>query len=428
MFVGVGASRVRDLFAQAKKNTPSIIFVDEIDAVGRQRGAGLGGGHDEREQTLNALLVEMDGFDADTTVIVIAATNRPDILDPALLRPGRFDRQITVDKPDLNGRKDILEIHAKGKKIKKGVDLDLIARRTPGFTGADLANIINEGALLAARRDKKEITLSEIEESVERVVAGPQRKSRIMSDKEKEIVAYHEVGHALVAVNVEESDPVHKISILPRGFALGYTLQLPEEDTFLISREKMLSQMQILLGGRIAEELIFGEITSGASNDIERVTELAKNFVCKYGMSNKLGTRKYGLESGPIFLGRKMTEQSIDYSDHIAKEIDEEINQLIDDAYDCATKILKKHKKVLVAVSKILLDKEVIDGTEFLDLVKNAGKHSIKKESDKKDVKSKPVAKKPARAVKKTTAKKKIDKDEPSDLPVSLDQPIDQVT
>ena len=428
MFVGVGASRVRDLFAQAKKNTPSIIFVDEIDAVGRQRGAGLGGGHDEREQTLNALLVEMDGFDADTTVIVIAATNRPDILDPALLRPGRFDRQITVDKPDLNGRKDILEIHAKGKKIKKGVDLELIARRTPGFTGADLANIINEGALLAARRDKKEITLSEIEESVERVVAGPQRKSRIMSDKEKEIVAYHEVGHALVAVNVEESDPVHKISILPRGFALGYTLQLPEEDTFLISREKMLSQMQILLGGRIAEELIFGEITSGASNDIERVTELAKNFVCKYGMSNKLGTRKYGLDSGPIFLGRKMTEQSIDYSDHIAKEIDAEINQLIDDAYDCATKILKKHKKVLVAVSKILLDKEVIDGTEFLDLIKNAGKHSIKKESDKKDVKSKPVAKKPARAVKKTTAKKKNDNDAPLDLPVSLDQPIDQVT
>ena len=305
MFVGVGASRVRDLFSQAKKNTPSIIFVDEIDAVGRQRGAGLGGGHDEREQTLNALLVEMDGFDADTTVIVIAATNRPDILDPALLRPGRFDRQITVDKPDLKGRKEILEIHAKGKKIEKGVDLELIARRTPGFTGADLANIINEGALLAARRDKKEITLSEIEESVERVVAGPQRKSRIMSDKEKEIVAYHETGHALVAVNVEESDPVHKISILPRGFALGYTLQLPEEDTFLISREKMLSQMQILLGGRIAEELIFDEITSGASNDIERVTDLAKNFVCKYGMSDKLGARKYGLDSGPVFLGRK---------------------------------------------------------------------------------------------------------------------------
>ena len=393
MFVGVGASRVRDLFSQAKKNTPSIIFVDEIDAVGRQRGAGLGGGHDEREQTLNALLVEMDGFDADTTVIVIAATNRPDILDPALLRPGRFDRQITVDKPDLNGRKEILEIHATGKKIEKDVDLEIIARRTPGFTGADLANIINEGALLAARRDKKEITLSEIEESVERVVAGPQRKSRIMSEKEKEIVAYHETGHALVAVNVEESDPVHKISILPRGFALGYTLQLPEEDTFLISREKMLSQMQILLGGRIAEELTFNEITSGASNDIERVTELAKNFVCKYGMSEKLGARKYGLDSGPVFLGRKMSEQSQDYSDHIAKEIDHEINQLIDEAYDGATKILKKHKKALVGISKILLDQEVIDGPEFIDLIKQykSGKVSAvkvkkKKSSDKKGV------------------------------------------
>jgi cell division protease FtsH len=427
MFVGVGASRVRDLFAQAKKNTPAIIFVDEIDAVGRQRGAGLGGGHDEREQTLNALLVEMDGFDADTTVIVIAATNRPDILDPALLRPGRFDRQITVDKPDLNGRKDILEIHAKGKKIQKGVDLELIARRTPGFTGADLANIINEAALLAARRDKKEITLSEIEESVERVVAGPQRKSRIMSDKEKEIVAYHEVGHALVAVNVEESDPVHKISILPRGFALGYTLQLPEEDTFLISREKMLSQMQILLGGRIAENLIFGEITSGASNDIERVTELAKNFVCKYGMSDKLGARKYGLESGPIFLGRKMTESSIDYSDHIAKEIDSEINQLIDQAVASATKILKKHKKVLIEVSKILLEKEVIDGAEFLDLIQNSGKSSVN-ESDKKNSASKHVTKKLAIAKKKTPTKKKTDTNKTQELPVSLDQPIDQVT
>ena len=369
MFVGVGASRVRDLFSQAKKNTPAIIFVDEIDAVGRQRGAGLGGGHDEREQTLNALLVEMDGFGADTTVIVIAATNRPDILDPALLRPGRFDRQITVDKPDLKGRNDILNIHAKGKKIKKDVNLEIIARRTPGFTGADLANIINEAALLAARRDKKEISLSEIEESVERVVAGPQRKSRIMSEKEKEIVAYHETGHALVAVNVDSTDPVHKISILPRGFALGYTLQLPEEDKFLISREHILSQLKILLGGRIAEEIIFGEITSGASNDIERITDLAKNFVCKYGMSDKLGARRYGLENGPVFLGRKMSEQSQDYSDFTAKEIDEEINLLIKDAYDGATKILKKYRTTLVEVSKILLEKEVIEGAEFLELV-----------------------------------------------------------
>ena len=430
MFVGVGASRVRDLFSQAKKNTPSIIFVDEIDAVGRQRGAGLGGGHDEREQTLNALLVEMDGFDADTTVIVIAATNRPDILDPALLRPGRFDRQITVDKPDLKGRKEILEIHAKGKKIEKGVDLELIARRTPGFTGADLANIINEGALLAARRDKKEITLSEIEESVERVVAGPQRKSRIMSDKEKEIVAYHETGHALVAVNVEESDPVHKISILPRGFALGYTLQLPEEDTFLISREKMLSQMQILLGGRIAEELIFDEITSGASNDIERVTDLAKNFVCKYGMSDKLGARKYGLDSGPVFLGRKMTEQSQDYSDHIAKEIDHEINQLIDEAYEGATKILKKHKKALVGISKILLDQEVIDGPEFVELITQykSGKVTAVKVKNtvsvsKKRSPKKSLPKQPTADVKKTT--KKVSKNNDSGIPIN--QPIDQV-
>ena len=314
MFVGVGASRVRDLFNQAKKNTPSIIFVDEIDAVGRQRGAGLGGGHDEREQTLNALLVEMDGFDDEITVIVIAATNRPDILDPALLRPGRFDRQITVDKPDLVGRTAILDIHAKGKKWIN-VDLDIIARRTPGFTGADLANLINEAALLTARKDKKMIGLNEIEESVERVIAGPQRKSRLMSDKEKEIVAYHEVGHALVAVNVKDSDPVHKVSILPRGMALGYTLQLPEEDKYLISREYILSQLQILLGGRVAEELIFGEITSGAANDIDRVTDLAKSFVCKYGMSDKMGARRYGSENGPVFLGRKMADSTKDYSD-----------------------------------------------------------------------------------------------------------------
>ena len=430
MFVGVGASRVRDLFSQAKKATPSIIFVDEIDAVGRQRGAGLGGGHDEREQTLNALLVEMDGFGADTTVIVIAATNRPDILDPALLRPGRFDRQITVDKPDLKGRKEILEIHAQGKKIEKGVDLELIARRTPGFTGADLANIINEAALLAARRDKKEITLSEIEESVERVVAGPQRKSRIMSDKEKEIVAYHETGHALVAVNVESTDPVHKISILPRGFALGYTLQLPEEDKFLISREHMLSQLKILLGGRIAEEIIFGEITSGASNDIERVTELAKNFVCKYGMSEKLGTRKYGLDNGPVFLGRKMSEQSQDYSDHIAKEIDNEINDLIQDAYAGATKILKKYKTALVEISKILLDKEVIDGPEFLDLVakfQGPKKRATAKKAPALAAKAKkPAAKKPTTRKRKAATPKPNDDTDPA-VPISLDKPIDQV-
>ncbi|MGA0241491.1 MAG: ATP-dependent zinc metalloprotease FtsH [Candidatus Marinamargulisbacteria bacterium] len=424
MFVGVGASRVRDLFAQAKKNTPAIIFVDEIDAVGRQRGAGLGGGHDEREQTLNALLVEMDGFGADTTVIVIAATNRPDILDPALLRPGRFDRQITVDKPDLNGRKDILAIHAKGKKIKKNVDLSVIARRTPGFTGADLANIINESALLAARRNKKEVALVDIEESVERVMAGPQRKSRIMSDKEKEIVAYHETGHALVAVNLESTDPVHKVSILPRGFALGYTLQLPKEDTFLISKDQILSQLKILLGGRIAEDLIFGEITSGASNDIERVTELAKSFVCKYGMSDKLGTRKYGQDSGPVFLGRNMSDNTQDYSDHLAKEIDDEINALIENAYSDATKILKKNKKALVEISKILLDKEVIDGTEFLTLLAQF-QPNLSAAAKKAMAEVTKASDSPKRTVRRATKKKSTDKT--SDTPVSLDRPIDQV-
>jgi cell division protease FtsH len=424
MFVGVGASRVRDLFAQAKKNTPAIIFVDEIDAVGRQRGAGLGGGHDEREQTLNALLVEMDGFGADTTVIVIAATNRPDILDPALLRPGRFDRQITVDKPDLNGRKDILAIHAKGKKIKKNVDLAVIARRTPGFTGADLANIINESALLAARRNKKEVALDDIEESVERVMAGPQRKSRIMSDKEKEIVAYHETGHALVAVNLESTDPVHKVSILPRGFALGYTLQLPKEDTFLISKDQILSQLKILLGGRIAEDLIFGEITSGASNDIERVTELAKSFVCKYGMSDKLGARKYGQDSGPVFLGRNMSDNTQDYSDYLAKEIDDEINMLIENAYSDATKILKKNKKALVEISKILLDKEVIDGTEFLTLLAQF-QPNLSAAAKKAMAEITKTSDSPKRTVRRATKKKTTDKT--ADAPVSLDKPIDQV-
>lgn len=369
MFVGVGASRVRDLFLQAKKNPPSIIFVDEIDAVGRQRGAGLGGGHDEREQTLNALLVEMDGFSADTTVIVIAATNRPDILDPALLRPGRFDRQITVDKPDLNGRCDIMKIHAQDKKMKGDIDFSVIARRTAGFSGADLANVMNESALLAARHNKKEVTMDHIEESVERVVAGPQRKSRIMSDKEKQIVAYHETGHALVAVNVEESDPVHKVSILPRGFALGYTLQLPEQDKFLISKQHIQSQLQILLGGRIAEEIIFGDITSGASNDIERATELAKKFVCQYGMSRALGLRKYGVDNQPVFLGRKMSEKGQDYSEETARKIDNEVNQLIHGAYVSATKILKKHKKALVEISMVLLEKEEIDRDEFMSLV-----------------------------------------------------------
>lgn len=365
MFVGVGASRVRDLFSQAKKNNPCIIFVDEIDAVGRHRGAGLGGGHDEREQTLNQLLVEMDGFDPKATVIVLAATNRPDILDPALLRPGRFDRQIVVDKPDLKGRRDILDIHLKGKKISEGIDFDIIARRTPGFTGADLANLVNEAALLAARKDKKEVSMVELEEAIERVIAGPERKSRLISAKEKEIVAYHEVGHALVAKKLPKADPVHKISILPRGLALGYTLQLPVEDKHLISQEEIEDQIKVLMGGRIAEEICIGSFTSGASNDIERATDLARSYVCKFGMSKKLGTRKYGKSQGYVFLAKDYSDHSQDYSEDTARQIDEEIRHIIQSAYDAAYAILVENKEKLIEISKILMEKEVIEGEEF---------------------------------------------------------------
>ncbi|MGE4170476.1 MAG: ATP-dependent zinc metalloprotease FtsH [Candidatus Margulisiibacteriota bacterium] len=370
MFVGVGASRVRDLFNQAKKSQPCIIFLDEIDAVGRQRGAGMGGGHDEREQTLNQLLVEMDGFDPKQTVIVIAATNRPDILDPALLRPGRFDRQVVVDKPDIKGREDILKIHAKGKKMGDNVDLEVIARRTPGFTGADLANLVNEAALLAARHNKKTISMTELEEATDRVMAGPERKSRLLSAKEKEIVAYHEVGHALVAKHCLNADPVHKISILPRGMALGYTLQLPIEDRHLLSRTEILDKLKVLMGGRIAEELTFGEITSGASNDIERATEMARNYVCKFGMSPTLGARKYGKTQEHVFLGRDYTsDHTKDYSEETAREIDLEIKKLIDTAYGEATKILTDNKDKLAEISAILMDKEVIEAEEFKTLL-----------------------------------------------------------
>lgn len=369
MFVGVGASRVRDLFSKAKKEAPAIIFVDEIDAVGRHRGAGLGGGHDEREQTLNQLLVEMDGFDGDTTIIVIAATNRPDILDPALLRPGRFDRQITVDKPDLKGRHEILKIHAKGKKLSKSVDLEILAKQTPGFTGADLANLMNEGALLAARENKKSVAMAHLQEAVERVMAGPERKSRVMSDKEKEIIAYHEVGHALVAAKLEDTDAVHKISILPRGRALGYTLQLPSQDKFLNSRRDMQNQIQILLGGRVAEELTFGEITTGASNDIERATDIARSFVCTYGMSEKMGNRKYGQGQNEVFLGRQMSDHSKDYSEQTAREIDEEIRKMIDDAYQKTVRLLKSYRKELKEVSELLLEQETIEGPAFLKMI-----------------------------------------------------------
>jgi cell division protease FtsH len=365
MFVGVGASRVRDLFGQAKKNTPCIIFVDEIDAVGRHRGAGVGGGHDEREQTLNQLLVEMDGFEPTQTVIVIAATNRPDILDPALLRPGRFDRQIVVDKPDVKGRFDILKIHAKSKKVAKNVDLNVVAKRTPGFTGADLSNLVNESALLAARKGLKSVSMVELEEATDRVMAGPQRKSRIMVEREREIVAYHEVGHAIVAHCIPNSDPVHKVSILPRGMALGYTLQLPVDDRHLISRQEMKNQIQILMGGRIAEELRFNEITSGASNDIERATDLARNYVCKYGMSQRMGVRKYGKAQSQVFLGRDYSDHSKDYSESTAHEIDNEIKSLITECYDDATKILTRERAKLEDISKILIKKEVLEADQF---------------------------------------------------------------
>lgn len=366
MFVGVGASRVRDLFQQAKKNQPCLIFVDEIDAVGRHRGAGLGGGHDEREQTLNQLLVEMDGFGSNDTIIVIAATNRPDILDPALLRPGRFDRQIVVDKPDINGRKDILDIHARGKKITSDINLETIARRTPGFTGADLHNLMNEAALLAARKNKKEISMAELEEATDRILAGPERKSKMMTAKEKEIVAYHELGHAIVAAEIPGTDPVHKVSILPRGMALGYTLQLPEQDKYLQSRTDIENMIQILMGGRIAEEIIFNEITSGASNDIERATDLARNYVCKFGMNKNLGTRKYGGSDQNIFLGKSYQNQTVDYSPETAKEIDDAIRSLINDCYVKANTILLKNKEKLIELSKILIEKEVFEKEDFL--------------------------------------------------------------
>lgn len=365
MFVGVGASRVRDLFAQAKKSQPCIIFLDEIDAVGRQRGAGMGGGHDEREQTLNQLLVEMDGFDAKNSIIVIAATNRPDILDPALLRPGRFDRQVVVDKPDVTGRLEILKIHTADKKIEPGIDLEVLAKRTPGFTGADLANLVNEAALLAARKDRKTVSLTELEESIDRVIAGPERKSRLLSERDKEIVAYHEVGHALVAILSHHSDPVHKISILPRGQALGYTLQLPDRDKHLVSKEEMEDQIRVLLGGRIAESLKFNSITSGASNDIDRATDIARNYVCTYGMSSRLGTRRYGKSQRMVFLAKEYGDHSKDYSEDTAREIDEEIKALIDRCYGEAYQLLKDNYTLLEQVSVRLMSVEVMDGEEF---------------------------------------------------------------
>jgi len=364
MFVGVGASRVRDLFDQAKRNSPCIVFVDEIDAVGRQRGAGLGGSHDEREQTLNQMLVEMDGFDTDTNVIIMAATNRPDILDPALLRPGRFDRRVTLDRPDVRGREAILKVHIKGKPIAPDVDLGVIARSTPGFVGADLENLVNEAAILAARRNKKSLGESEFEESIERVIAGPERKSRLISQEEKRIVAYHESGHAVVMNALPEANPVQKVSIIARGMAAGYTLALPKDDQTLMPRKKLVAEMVGLLGGRAAEEIVFDDITSGASNDIERVTQLARGMVTRLGMSKELGPMVYGQKEELIFLGREISEQR-DYSESIAEKIDAEVRSLVNDAYAEAKRILTEYRSQLDAVATRLLEVETLSREEF---------------------------------------------------------------
>jgi cell division protease FtsH len=364
MFVGVGASRVRDLFDQAKRHSPCIVFVDEIDAVGRQRGAGLGGSHDEREQTLNQMLVEMDGFDTDTNVIVVAATNRPDILDPALLRPGRFDRRITLDRPDMRGREAILKVHARGKPFDPSVDLGSIARGTPGFVGADLENLINEGAILAARRNLKAIGQPELEEAIERVVMGPERKSRLISDEEKRIIAYHEAGHAVVVTAIPEADPVQKISIVGRGQAGGVTWFRPEDDRVLTSRKKLVAQLAGALGGRVAEQLVFDDITSGASNDLEQVTKMARAMVTRLGMSNELGSMVYGQKEELIFLGREISEQR-DYSEAIAEQIDREVRKLVDEAYKDATRILTEYREKLDAIAAKLLEVESLNREDF---------------------------------------------------------------
>lgn len=377
MFVGVGASRVRDLFDQAKRHSPCIIFVDEIDAVGRQRGAGLGGSHDEREQTLNQMLVEMDGFDTDTNVIIMAATNRPDILDPALLRPGRFDRRVVLDRPDMRGREAILKVHVKGKPLAPAVDLAVLARSTPGFVGADLENLVNEAAILAARRNKKVITQPELEEAIERVIAGPERKSRLISEEEKRIVAYHEAGHAVVTNALAESDPVHKVSIIARGMTGGYTMILPEEDRTLMPRKKLIADMIGLLGGRAAEELVFDDITSGASNDLERVTRMARAMVTRLGMSDALGPMVYGQKEELIFLGREISEQR-DYSEAVAEQIDAEVRRLVNEAYEKAKKTLLEYRDILDRVAIRLLEVETISRDEFESifpppLAKNGG-------------------------------------------------------
>jgi cell division protease FtsH len=364
MFVGVGASRVRDLFDQAKRHSPCIVFVDEIDAVGRQRGAGLGGSHDEREQTLNQMLVEMDGFDTDTNVIIVAATNRPDILDPALLRPGRFDRRVVLDRPDMKGREAILKVHVKGKPLAQDADLTVLARSTPGFVGADLENLVNEAAILSARRNKKSIGQPELEESILRVVAGPERKSRLISEDEKRLVAYHEAGHAVVANALANCDPVQKVSIIARGMAGGYTIALPQDDRTVVGRQKYIDDMAFALGGRAAEELVFNDITTGAANDLERVTRMARSMVTRFGMSNALGPLVYGQKEELIFLGREIAEQR-DYSDAVAEQIDVEVRRLVNEAHETARALLTKYRDRLDAVATRLLEVETISRDEF---------------------------------------------------------------
>ena len=370
MFVGVGASRVRDLFEQAKKHSPCIVFIDEIDAVGRQRGAGLGGGHDEREQTLNQLLVEMDGFDGTTGIIVVAATNRPDILDNALLRPGRFDRQVVIDKPDVQGRQQILEVHIKGKPLASEVDIKTLAKRTPGFTGADLSNLLNEAALLAARYEKKEIEMEDVEMAIDKIIAGPEKKSRIISDEEKENTAYHEVGHALLSKLLNNSDPLHKVTIIPRGMALGVTMTLPEKDHLTYKKEQLLDQITMLLGGRIAEELIFGpdKITTGAQNDLDRATNIAKKMVTAYGMSDALGPLTFGKRNEHVFLGRDFGSER-DFSEEIAFKIDTEVRAIIDGRYEIAKNLLTENRDIMEEIAKILLEKETLDKDEIDEII-----------------------------------------------------------
>ena len=389
MFVGVGASRVRDLFEQAKKSAPCIVFIDEIDAVGRQRGAGLGGGHDEREQTLNQLLVEMDGFGANEGIIMIAATNRPDILDPALLRPGRFDRQIVVDRPDIKGRTEILKVHVKGKPIADDVELEIIAQRTPGFTGADLSNLVNEAALMAARKNKKKINMPEMEEAAERVIMGPERKSRVISDNEKRLTAYHEGGHTIVGMLLEHTDPVHKVTIIPRGRAGGYTLSLPKEDRYYATRSEMLDELKVLLGGRVAEALVLKEISSGASNDLQRATALARQMICEYGMSEKIGPVTFGHRQDQVFLGRDIARDK-DYSEEVAAEIDKEVRAFLDDAYAATEKLLNENMDKLHLIAEALIERETLEKEEMADIVKH-GRILTKEEREAMEAASDPV-------------------------------------